>query len=98
MFGDRLFLTYHTAEQVAWGAAIGALFGVTTYCVLELIPARYPQSSLGCMRVMLLSHPIATWLRLKDGWAVYEDGGHEAEWQEWRRRWEVNVRSKSKRE
>jgi len=85
---SRLFLTYHTPNQILWGAGVGVCFGILHYTVTELIPARFPQTVFGRFRKALLLHPLSTFFRLKDGWAVWEDGGREEEWQAWRRRWE----------
>lgn len=95
----RLYLTYHTTRQVLWGAGVGVIFGALTYTVLELIPYIYPGSSLGRFRRAVLSHPISTWLRIKDGWAIWSDGGREVEWLEWRAKWErKNITRSEKRE
>ncbi|KAH8104305.1 PAP2-domain-containing protein [Phellopilus nigrolimitatus] len=85
---SRLHLTYHTRTQIAWGAGVGVAFGTLVYGTMELLPARFPRSVFGRVRTALLAHPLATWLRIKDGWAVWQDGGREAEWLEWRARWE----------
>ena len=84
----RLHLTYHTGTQILWGVGVGTVFGALTYTVAELIPAFYPKSKLGYLRTYILAHPIATWLRIKDGWAVSPDGGREEDWLKWRERWE----------
>lgn len=88
MYERRLYLTYHTGTQILWGVGVGAVFGTLTYIIVELIPTQYPQSALGRLRTQLLSHPVTTWLRVKDGWSVWSDGGREEEWQRWRERWE----------
>ena len=38
---------------------------------------------------MLLDHPIIAWLQIRDGWAIWVDGGREDEWLRWRAQWEV---------
>jgi dolichyldiphosphatase len=70
------------------GLAIGSLFGTLYYTAVELLPALYPLSILGRLRAWLVGNPISTWIRLKDGWAVWADGGYEEEWQRWRKEWE----------
>ena len=38
---------------------------------------------------MLLDHPIIVWLQIRDGWAIWVDGGREDEWMRWRGLWEA---------
>ena len=83
-----MYLGYHTKTQVLWGVGIGIGLGVSTYVTAELIPVHYPNSVPGRFRKAVLLHPISTWIRIKDGWAVWDDGGREVEWQEWRRQYE----------
>jgi len=85
---SRFHLTYHTRAQILWGVSVGVCFGTFTYVAAELIPARRPGSLLGRLRTALLSTEICSWLRLRDGWAVWDDGGREAEWIAWRARWD----------
>lgn len=81
---NRFYLGYHSPPQVLWGIALGVLFGVAFYTVVELIPSRKPQSLLGQLRTFVLENPVSTWLRLRDGWLVHDDAGKEVEWAEWR--------------
>jgi dolichyldiphosphatase len=92
----RYYLRYHTATQILAGLAIGSMFGTTYYIFIEELPTRFPSSLLGQLRSWLVGNPISTWIRLKDGWAVYPDGGQEAEWQMWRKEWESRTQIKSK--
>lgn len=85
---SRYYLSYHTAHQVMWGVVIGILFGSSYYVTIELIPARSPDSVLGRARAAVLSNPLCTWFRVRDGWAVWEDGGNEAQWLRWRDEWD----------
>lgn len=59
------------------------------YLLAEVIPDRYPTSAPGRAKIMLLNHPIITWLQIRDGWAIWVDGGREDEWLRWRAQWEV---------
>jgi len=59
-----------------------------TYSVVELIPTKYPESLLGQLKESLLDSRIAQYIRLRDGWAIWEDGGREDEWQRWKAQWE----------
>ncbi|THH03126.1 hypothetical protein EW145_g6508 [Phellinidium pouzarii] len=88
---SRLYLTYHTPNQIIWGAGVGVGFGALVYIVAELIPTRFPRSAIGRLRSVLLAHPLATWLQIKDGWAIWPDGGREAEWLAWREKWDKEV-------
>ncbi|KAF8581518.1 PAP2-domain-containing protein [Ramaria rubella] len=91
---SRYHLTYHTPHQILWGLSIGIAIGCTAYTVLELVPSRCPQSWLGQLKRRLLGSRLATWSRLRDGWAVWEDGGREEEWERWRVQWEQKVRER----
>lgn len=53
----------------------------------ELIPSRWPNSALGKLRIAIISNPMSAWLRIRDGWAVWEDGGMEDAWQSWNLKW-----------
>ncbi|KAH7890876.1 hypothetical protein F5I97DRAFT_1923364 [Phlebopus sp. FC_14] len=81
---SRLHLLYHTPHQVVWGLGIGAGLGITHYTVTELLPHRWPSSVLGRARVSIVTHPIVTWLHIRDGWAIWADGGRESEWKVWK--------------
>lgn len=88
---SRFYLSYHTAPQVLWGLGIGIVFGATYYTSVEYIPANYPQSFLGRARAVVLANPVSTWFRIRDGWAVWEDGGMEEQWKQWRREWDKHA-------
>ncbi|TCD69129.1 hypothetical protein EIP91_008605 [Steccherinum ochraceum] len=87
---SRYYLTYHTHMQVFWGFSIGVLFGFVYYTLIELVPARYPDSFLGCARSGLLASPFLTFFRIRDGWAVWGDGGLDAQYLKWRETWDVS--------
>ncbi|KAG2051048.1 hypothetical protein BDR06DRAFT_990593 [Suillus hirtellus] len=84
---SRLNLLYHTPHQVKWGLAIGLVLGVSHYVCTELLSDKFPDSIFGRIRFAIVNHPISVWLQLRDGWAVWEDGGREAEWEQWRTEW-----------
>ncbi|KNZ75141.1 Dolichyldiphosphatase 1, partial [Termitomyces sp. J132] len=84
----RYYLGYHSTSQVLWGVGIGILLGISLYVVAELIPRKRPFSILGKTKRALLSHPLSQWFRIRDGWAVWTDGGREGEWTRWRNEWE----------
>ncbi|OAX39604.1 hypothetical protein K503DRAFT_72546 [Rhizopogon vinicolor AM-OR11-026] len=84
---SRLDLLYHTPNQVQWGLGIGIALGVSHYVVTELLPAKYPESIFGRTRCAVVNHPVSVWLQLRDGWAVWADGGRESEWMRWRSVW-----------
>ncbi|KAI0321896.1 PAP2-domain-containing protein [Amylostereum chailletii] len=90
---SRYYLSYHSIAQVLWGVSIGLVFGGAYYLVTELIPMRHPKSMLGRGRVFLLSNPVSTWLRIRDGWDVWADSGTEEHWQLWRKEWERRAQS-----
>ncbi|KAH8077899.1 PAP2-domain-containing protein [Cristinia sonorae] len=92
---SRYYLTYHTSAQVVWGFTIGILFGFTYYAAVELIPARYPNSLLGRARRGVLSSSVFTWFRIRDGWAVWSDGGLDAQYSEWRKVWNAKLDKKT---
>ncbi|KAF9006167.1 hypothetical protein BDQ17DRAFT_1399096 [Cyathus striatus] len=76
---SRYYLGYHNVYQILWGLVLA---------LTELIPTRRPNSQLGKLKAFALQNPISTWLQLRDGWAVWEDGGREGEWKRWRAEWE----------
>lgn len=82
---SRYHLSYHSVSQILWGASIGIGFGLSFYTLTELIPTRRPNSLLGKARRFLLTNPVSTWLRIRDGWAVWSDSGTEDQWQLWQR-------------
>jgi hypothetical protein len=84
----RYYLRYHSSTQVLAGAGIGVLFGFAYFGVTEFLPTRYAASPFGLVRVWLVGNPLSTWIRIRDGWAVWSDGGNEIEWKEWRKEWE----------
>ncbi|KAE9396896.1 PAP2-domain-containing protein [Gymnopus androsaceus JB14] len=85
---SRYHLQYHTPHQIFWGYGIGVVCGALCYVCSELIPRHYPNSILGNFKTFLVSNPISSWLQIRDGWAVWSDGGREDEWQRWKIEWE----------
>ena len=67
------------------GVGIGVAFGAVFYTMAELVPTRRPKSFLGTIRTWALANEVSTWLRLRDGWLIWDDAGREMEWQVWRR-------------
>ncbi|KDR80758.1 hypothetical protein GALMADRAFT_241192 [Galerina marginata CBS 339.88] len=86
---SRYYLGYHNGHQIFWGLAIGAGLGIPLYILTEAIPTRYPTSSLGQAKAMVLNNPIVVWFQIRDGWAVWADGGREDEWRRWRKEWKL---------
>ena len=80
----RLNLLYHTPHQVIWGLGIGVGLGVIQYILTELLPHTQPLSVFGRARAALLAHPVVTWMQIRDGWAIWADGGRETEWRRWK--------------
>jgi dolichyldiphosphatase len=68
------------------GYGIGLIFGLIYYLFTE--PAR-PTSRAARLRTALLDSNIARYWRIRDGWAVYPDGGVEEEWTIWRKKYDV---------
>ena len=73
------------------------MLGISLYLLAEVVPDRYPTSALGRVKIMLLDHPIIVWLRIRDGWAIWGDGGREDEWIRWKAQWEVRKSIAQKR-
>lgn len=80
----RLNLLYHTPHQVVWGLGIGIGFGVVHYVLTELLPHTRPLSFFGRARAGILAHPVVIWMQIRDGWAIWPDGGREMEWKRWK--------------
>lgn len=91
----RYFLTYHTPLQVLAGYLIGVGLAVVHYFSTEpTTPAgssstHSPNSKT--WRGRLLDSRLAEYWRIRDGWAVYPDGGTEDEYLTWRARWEAQT-------
>lgn len=85
----RYHLTYHTPHQIIWGAMIGVCTGTSHYLLTELYPTRYPTSLIAKLRSAILDSPIARWVRIRDGWALWNDGGKEHEYERWRNAWDM---------
>ncbi|KAG9313107.1 hypothetical protein JVU11DRAFT_6557 [Chiua virens] len=81
---SRLNLLYHTPHQVIWGVGIGVSLGIVHYVLTELLPCTRPLSIFGRVRAAILAHPVVTWMQIRDGWAVWSDGGREIEWKHWK--------------
>lgn len=79
---------YHTAPQVLWGFGIGFTFGTIYYVLVELIPSHFPGSYLGRKKDAIMASQLFTWLRIRDGWSVWPDGGMDAQYHNWRRDWD----------
>jgi dolichyldiphosphatase len=95
----RYHLGYHTPHQIVWGFGIGVLFGTILYAAAELLPSAFPNSPLGQVKEFLLDNPVSRFVELRDGWAVYADGGRHEEWVRWRKQWDTRrdqtIRKKS---
>lgn len=79
-------------NQISWGLGIGAFLGTSLYALAEYIPRHYPQSALGAVKIFLLDNPVSSWFQIRDGWAVWADGGREGEWIRWKTEWEKQRR------
>ncbi|KAF8634562.1 hypothetical protein AX17_004152 [Amanita inopinata Kibby_2008] len=91
---SRYYLGYHNEYQILWGLAIGVMLGVSVYVLAELIPTRRPLSILGRIKTFIVTNPLSTWIQIRDGWAIWGDGGREEEWTRWRLRWEHEWRTR----
>ncbi|KAJ3743610.1 PAP2-domain-containing protein [Lentinula detonsa] len=85
---SRYHLQYHTPYQILWGYGIGVVCGAACYGCFELIPRLRPNSPLGQLKAFLVSNPISTWLQIRDGWAIWPDGGREGDWKRWKAKWD----------
>jgi len=82
---SRYYLAYHTPPQVLAGYSIGLVLAIVHYFATE---PTSPTSSC-YWRTRLLDSSLAQYLRIRDGWAVYTDGGAEEEYFAWRRKWDI---------
>jgi len=85
---SRFHLQYHTPRQILWGLLIGIALGISLYVVTELAPSRRPNSVYARTRIFLVENKVSTWLQIRDGWAIWADGGREDEWIRWRAEWD----------
>jgi len=85
---SRYHLGYHNTNQILWGSGIGAVCGTLLYLLAELIPRHQPHSLLGAIKRWCITNPISAWIRIRDGWAVFPDGGRESEWERWKSLWD----------
>lgn len=67
-----------------WGLGIGLGLGVVHYVLTELLPHTHPHTVFGRARAAILAHPVVTWMQIRDGWAIWADGGRETEWKRWK--------------
>ena len=67
-----------------WGLGIGTSIGVVHYIFTEHLPYRRPLSTFGRIRTAILINPVLQWIQIRDGWAVWADGGREGEWKRWK--------------
>ncbi|KAF8269769.1 hypothetical protein EI94DRAFT_1771085 [Lactarius quietus] len=81
---SRYHLSYHSVSQILWGLLYphGTNSGPR------------PNSLLGKARAFLLMNPVSTWLRIRDGWAVWSDSGTENQWQLWQREWRKRTKTR----
>ncbi|GAW00497.1 PAP2-domain-containing protein [Lentinula edodes] len=42
----------------------------------------------GAFKMFLVSNPVSTWLQIRDGWAIWSDGGREGDWKRWKAEWD----------
>ncbi|KII85923.1 hypothetical protein PLICRDRAFT_178228 [Plicaturopsis crispa FD-325 SS-3] len=94
---SRYYLAYHSPHQIIWGFGIGVAFGVVFYALAELVPVRWPGSFVARARTAIVDNPVSVWLEIRDGWAIWADGGREEEWKRWRKAWEARTRGTEKR-
>jgi dolichyldiphosphatase len=80
-------LGYHAPHQIYWGLGIGIMLGTSLYFVAELLPSWYPKSLLGQLKKFAVTNPISTWCQIRDGWALWADGGRHSEWLHWKQGW-----------
>ncbi|KAH8833052.1 hypothetical protein DL96DRAFT_1584481 [Flagelloscypha sp. PMI_526] len=84
---SRYHLGYHAPHQIYWGLGIGIMLGTSLYFVAELLPSWYPKSLLGQLKKFAVTNPISTWCQIRDGWALWADGGRHSEWLHWKQGW-----------
>jgi len=49
---------------------------------------------MGRIKCFALNNPMSVWLQIRDGWAVWPDGGREDAWLRWRTEWNKGQRRK----
>ncbi len=88
---SRYFLSYHTSKQVVAGYLFGVVWGLFYHYLVESANKQTME-----MRRAILDSTFARCWRIRDGWAVYHDGGIEEEYTIWRSLWERSQRDRKK--
>jgi len=88
---SRHFLSYHTSKQVVAGYLFGVVWGLFYHYLVESANKQTME-----MRRAILDSTFARCWRIRDGWAVYHDGGIEEEYIIWRSLWERSQRDRKK--
>lgn len=86
---NRYHLVYHTCRQIFVGFSVGVVIGVIYNYFFEILLSKPIFDMQTSLRQIALDHPIFIALRIRDSWAVWDDGGIEAEYGFWRKKWQL---------
>lgn len=84
----RYHLSYHSPLQIVVGFSVGIAVGLGWYYFFQIVLDRPVLGMSASFRQMALDNPLLIALRIRDSWAVWDDGGIEGEYGLWRREWE----------
>lgn len=85
---SRYHLSYHTPSQIIVGFSLGLACGAAWYFVAEVVIRTSRFGMQHSFRRIVLENPVIIALRIRDSWAVWDDGGVEAEYGLWKGQWD----------
>ncbi|UZJ56617.1 hypothetical protein CBS101457_005937 [Exobasidium rhododendri] len=85
---SRYHLSYHTPLQILVGFSVGVAAGLAWNTIVEISLSKPIFGMSAPLREIVLNNPLFVAFRVRDSWAVWDDGGMEGEYGFWKREWE----------